>query len=658
MATLTRTSFTHVLNDIRLVNKPAAVLWVVAIAGLISLIALLTIAISDGAVPSQDRTVLDWVVDRDAPLVAGISELVSALTRGREGTAASAAAILFLWLLGMRRAALAFAFIGVAIGGVAYGADFTIGEIVGRSRPLDTSSDSSYPSGHVFASTVLFGFWSFLAVYYRLKKKFLIPLLSVLLLLILAVGFSRIFEQAHWPSDVAAAYLLGAFWLLLLIPFFIYFQRVTWLSSPKQASELAILECDSCRIASSIASTVVLNPEEGTATKIYKPPGLVKLLYWVAFQAKFPYEHNRAALDAATYRRKIGSALTIHRFGKDLVAHVSAVNCMVGPCEFVTDLIPGAEAENDEATREFLGQLTETFAEAGLSVWQINPRNPHAHTNVIYNTAGDPIIVDLESAVVTPIPAPGQWRSAMRRGNIPIFDDIDFETLRHYIATNEVALEASLGIARLAEFKDDVDLAEQAIRTWQESEPRIWGRLIRGAYRLFDWKRHFGFASHIMENSDKAAEQYLNRGIDRWESEGRLTPSETASLRSQISSGDARSALHHMGAHLVLSMIAVPIPGVRSVARFGWTLSFWVKIQLGRFRRGAPKAAGKVTNIHSPLVMVLALVPLLGGIAYMAARPLRRKLLIRLMLDQVAIKLPLKFYTRLRLNRLLAPSRG
>ena len=94
------------------------------------------------------------------------------------------------------------------------------------------------------------------------------------------------------------------------------------------------------------------------------------------------------------------------------------------------------------------------------------------------------------------------------------------------------------------------------------------------------------------------------------------------------------------------------------MARFGWTLFFWVKTQLGHFRRGASKAAGEVTNIHSPLVMVLALVPLLGGIAYMAARPLRRKLLIRLMLDQAAIKLPFKCYTRLRVNRLLAPSRG
>ena len=94
------------------------------------------------------------------------------------------------------------------------------------------------------------------------------------------------------------------------------------------------------------------------------------------------------------------------------------------------------------------------------------------------------------------------------------------------------------------------------------------------------------------------------------------------------------------------------------MARFGWTLSFWVKTQLSRLRRGASEATGEATNIHSPLVMMLALVPLLGGIAYMAARPLRRKVLIRLMLDQVAVKLPLRFYARLRLNQLLAPSRG
>ena len=51
MAALTRAPLTQLLDEIRLVNKRWAVLWVVASAGLASLIALLTVAVSDGAVP-------------------------------------------------------------------------------------------------------------------------------------------------------------------------------------------------------------------------------------------------------------------------------------------------------------------------------------------------------------------------------------------------------------------------------------------------------------------------------------------------------------------------------------------------------------------------------------------------------------------------------
>jgi len=114
--------------------------------------------------------------------------------------------------------------------------------------------------------------------------------------------------------------------------------------------------------------------------------------------------------------------------------------------------------------------------------------------------------------------------------------------------------------------------------------------------------------------------------------------------------------MHHMGVHLVLSVaLAVPIPGLRSAARFTWTAIFWVKVQAGRLLRRGPKTAVRVSNIHSPLVMVVALVPLLGGVAYMASRPLRRKALIRLMLDQIAIKLLFRLYTRLNLGKGLAP---
>ena len=651
MAELDQPTGTSVLRQ---VASPAVVLWLLATAALGVPLILLTTALEGGTIPSQDRTVLDWVTGRDTPLLGGTSEAISAFTGAFPAAGIGLAVIAFLWLLGATRTAFGFAVVGAVVFVVAFLGDLTLGGIVGHSPPVGDASDRSFPSGHVFATTVFYGFWGFLGIYYGLKKKILIPLLSLILILVLAVGFSRMFEEAHWPSDVAAGYLLGGLWLLLLVPAFLYFQKVSWLTSAKQTVDLTTLGCETCRIERSIASVVVLDPERGTATKTYKPPGVVRLLYWLAFQAKFPYEYNQSALNAALYRRKIASALTIHRFGKDLVAGTTAADCMMGECSFVTQFIPGEKVENDEPTKLFLGQLTKTFAEAGLGVWQINPRNPHAHTNLIRNTDGDLIIIDLESAVVTPIPAPGQWRAALRSGNIPIFDDIDFGRLRKHITENEVTLQQSLGSDGLAQFKEDVDHGEEALRSWQDSEPRIWGKVISRLYRLLDWKSFYKRFTHMLKGADRAAENFLDQGIERWESEGRLSPSEAAQVRSQVSSGDAKNAVHHMGVHLVLSAIPIPIPGLRSLARFLWTAVFWVKVETTRLLRRASRTAEKVSNIHSPYVMGIALVPAIGAVSYLASPPLRKRSLARVLLDQAAIKMPFKLYTRMRLNRLLA----
>ena len=53
--------------------------------------------------------------------------------------------------------------------------------------------------------------------------------------------------------------------------------------------------------------------------------------------------------------------------------------------------------------------------------------------------------------------------------------------------------------------------------------------------------------------------------------------------------------------------------------------------------------------------MLIALIPLFGGVAYLASKPLRRKILVRLILDQTGQKLPFKLYARMRLGRWLAP---
>jgi hypothetical protein len=104
--------------------------------------------------------------------------------------------------------------------------------------------------------------------------------------------------------------------------------------------------CKNCKVASSIASVVVLDPVGGTATKVYTPPPLVRILYWMAYRAKFPYEINNAALVSGKYCRQIASLLTLYRFGKDLVAPAT-IDCGHGDCQFVTEFIPGEAAEND-----------------------------------------------------------------------------------------------------------------------------------------------------------------------------------------------------------------------------------------------------------------------------------------------------------------------
>ena len=631
-------------------------LWATAAVALGVLLTLLTVSIKNDPLPGQDVSVRDSIRGWDVAGLAGFFDFVSFVTAGRQAFVIGAASVGFLWLIGMSRAAFAFGVVGIIIAVVAVLGDYTLGNYVGRVRPeAAVSTVVAYPSGHVFSTVVFFGFWAFLGLYYRMTRPILIPLLLVVAALVSTVGLSRIFVGDHWPSDAAAGYLLGGIWLLLLIPFFLWVQRVSWWGVHGEGQDLDIIGCEHCRTERSIASEVVLDPERGTATKVYRPPGVIRLLYWVAFQARFPYESNQAALDAADYRRRIASFLTRHRFGKDLVAAATSANCMHGKCAFVTEFVAGDKVPNDEPTKEFLGQVMETFAEAGLTVWQINPRNPHAHTNLIRRPNGDLVIIDLESAVVTPIPAPGQWRSAIRRGSVPVFDDIDFERLRAYIVRHETNLEAALGRDGLAAFQEAVDQGEQAIRAWKGAEPRIWGRLISGVYRLFNWKAFFHHLSHALEGAERAGEMVLERGISRWKATGKMGPEDATRLRGVIDSGEVRESLRHLGAHVILGLaIVAPIPGLRSLARLAWTAANALLYRWEQLRR---RASRKV-NIHSPLVMAVSLLPAVGEIAYLTSQPLRQKPLGRVMVDQAASKLPLRLYERLNMGRWLAPKRG
>ena len=172
---------------------------------------------------------------------------------------------------------------------------------------------------------------------------------------------------------------------------------------------------------------------------------------------------------------------------------------------------------------------------------------------------------------------------------------------------------------------------------------------------LLSWNSLLQRLQGAFASADRTAETLLRGGIERWEREGRLGTSQATALRVQLSSGQARDALHHLGVHILLSA-PIPIPGIQNLARLAWTLAFAVRVQVRRLCYRAAGSDAKLPNIHGPLVMVLSLIPIFGSLAYLAARPLRRKLLLRLVMDQTARTLPLGLYRRLHLEQVLAPT--
>ena len=104
----------------------------------------------------------------------------------------------------------------------------TIKHIVRRPRPnvlrLVEESGYSFPSGHSMISVAFYGLVIYL-VYKNVNNKYLKwTLITLLSLLILTIGFSRIYVGVHYFTDVAGGFLLGLAYLIIYIN--IYNKRI------------------------------------------------------------------------------------------------------------------------------------------------------------------------------------------------------------------------------------------------------------------------------------------------------------------------------------------------------------------------------------------------------------------------------------------------
>lgn len=629
-----------------------AAVGLMAVAGL----ALVAFVASQQALMGADLQIARWVRSLDFPGLDATFRAISVFTDAPMAITLWVIAGALFVLRGRPLEAVAvFLISGLWLG------DALISMLVNRPIPapelipgIEFTGIASFPSGHVTGAVAFYGLLTFLTLknVRRGHLRIIVPALSVLIIGLASVG--RVYVAAHWPSDILGSYLFALVGVVAIASAYSGIKEGRF-RLPRLWRKQPVPEVpDRKRIARSIASTVYLDPQAGTATKEYNPPWLVRALYRLAFQAPFPYQHRKDALEAAAAKRKIAGLLTKHQVGHDLVAPVYEVRNGGSSYQFVTEFILGTPPRSNKEIEDTLSGLTSYFQEVGLPTWQVAPENPHAYSNFIRTPQGHLKLIDLESAIVS-FGAPWKQLGAfMRDGHFPIFDDVDFVQLRRYVQDHLPGLTKSLGPSGYEELKQAVETAELCTRTWKGSEPRIWGRFASRVYRCLDTSKLFGGIRSRLDNAEAMARAFLSGAIERWERDGQIDGEQAASLQGDLSAPEIYDLLRHLGAHLVLSL-ALRFP-IGSAARFAWVLTFRLKARYdlarGRITKDGYRSA---QSLHSVPVMLLSLVPGLGTIAYFVSGTIIQSSLPRMAIDQFVHKLAPGPYYRLGLAHVTAP---
>ena len=124
-----------------------------------------------------------------------------------------------LLLLSRRRHSLAFGWV-VACAGAGV-VNRALKQIFARVRPLHdhgfASADGySFPSGHTTGAVVVYGLLAYLCVR-LLPPRWHLPCALLAATFAFSTGWSRVFLQVHWASDVVAGFAVGIAWLTVCI---------------------------------------------------------------------------------------------------------------------------------------------------------------------------------------------------------------------------------------------------------------------------------------------------------------------------------------------------------------------------------------------------------------------------------------------------------
>ncbi len=186
---------------------------------LLFLLVFIIIAVISGMNFPGDTAINAWINGIQTPFLDSTMQVVSYPGAFPYCIIASLLAGLVFWLFKKKIEALFI--VGVPYAGVVI--SYILKFLIDRPRPLEDGLENSFPSGHTIYTSILMGLIIYFLPQLVKNKTWRILLQTLAGLSIPLMGFSRLYLQQHWLSDIISSLIIGT---LVLVPAIISYKYV------------------------------------------------------------------------------------------------------------------------------------------------------------------------------------------------------------------------------------------------------------------------------------------------------------------------------------------------------------------------------------------------------------------------------------------------